>query len=189
MKIALTGGMGCGKSTVLNSLDIVLPHKYRLASYDQGVHIMYARNWKFRDELRHVFGTDERAEVARQVFGDQEKMERLYQMTLKPMDDYMAEVTQTPDVMMEVPMLYQIPNATRFFEVVLAVWCDKETQRLRIKARDHLTDEQIDQRLSRQLSVDEIASRADFVIDTSDGAVNIEEQIAVALRVAALRKS
>jgi dephospho-CoA kinase len=71
---------------------------------------------------------------------------------------------------------------------VLAIWCDKETQRARIKARDRLPDEMIDRKLAVQLSADEIASKADFVIDTSDGAIDVADQLSVALRVSELNR-
>jgi hypothetical protein len=45
----------------------------------------------------------------------------------------------------------------------------------------------IDLKLAVQLSADEIASKADFVIDTSEGAIDVAEQLSVALRVAELK--
>jgi dephospho-CoA kinase len=84
-------------------------------------------------------------------------------------------------------MLFQIPGAPQLFDKVIAIWCDKETQRARIKNRDGLSDEMIDLKLAVQLSADEIASKADFVIDTSEGAIDVAEQLSVALRVAELK--
>lgn len=187
MKIALTGGMGCGKSTVLNALSDLLPH-YKFASYDAEIKRMYGHDWKFRDDLRHYFGTDVKAEVASLVFSNPERLKTLVWLTEPPMRAFMEHVTSNLNVVMEVPMLYQLPGAPDLFDKVLAIWCDSATQRARIKARDGLSDEALDRKLAIQLSADEIASKADFVIDTSDGAVDVHVQLEVALRVAELNR-
>ncbi len=186
MKIAITGGMGCGKSTVVNALSSILPH-YKFASYDSEILRLYGHDKEFKGTLKRTFGTDVKSEISRLVFNNPEKMELLLSLTDNPMRTFMEKVAGNPNVVMEVPMLFQIHGASLMFDKVFAVWCDKETQRARIKARDGITDELIDLKLGAQLSVDEIASRADFVIDGSDGAVDVEEQLSVILRVAELK--
>jgi dephospho-CoA kinase len=187
VKIAITGGMGCGKSTVLNVLSNLLPGDYLFASYDAEIKRMYGHDWAFRDELRYFFGTDVKAEVASIVFNNPERLNNLIWITAPYMKAFMEKVTAIPNVVVEVPMLYQLPGYPEMFDKVFAIWCDKETQRSRIKARDGISDELLDKKLNVQLSADEIASRADFVIDTCDGAVDVTEQLSVALRVAELQ--
>jgi dephospho-CoA kinase len=187
MKIAITGGMGCGKSTVVNMLCEHLP-EYKVASYDAEVKRMYAHDDAFRATLRQAFGTDAKSEVARMVFNDREKMKALFDLTLEPMNAFLGRVTSVPNIVVEVPMIHQIPYATRFFDTVFAVWCDPKTQRERIRERDGLSDEMINKKLKWQLSPDEIARRSNFVIDTSDDAVDLYEQLSVILRVASLKR-
>lgn len=187
MKIAITGGMGCGKSTVINALSDLLSGEYLFASYDAEIKRMYGHDWAFRDQLRHFFGTDVKAEVANIVFNNPERLKTLIWITEQPMKAFMEKVTALPNVVVEVPMLYQLPGYPEMFNMVFAIWCDKEAQRARVKARDiMMSDEMIDRKLAIQLSADEIASKADFVIDTSDGAVDVSEQLSVALWVAKL---
>jgi dephospho-CoA kinase len=183
VKIAVTGGMGCGKSTVINALSDLLPD-CKFASYDAEIKRMYGHDWAFRDQLRHFFGTDVKAEVASLVFNNPERLNTLIWITDLPMKAFMEQVAELPDVVVEVPMLYQLPGYPEMFDTVLAIWCDKEAQRARIKKRDGLSDEMIDRKLAVQLSADEIASKADFVIDTSDGAVDVHVQLEAVLRVA-----
>jgi dephospho-CoA kinase len=187
VKIAITGGMGCGKSTVINALADLLHGEYQFASYDAEIKRMYGHDWVFREALRYFFGTDVKAEVASIVFNNPERLKTLMWITDDPMKAFMEKVTAFPDVVVEVPMLYQLPGYPEMFDKVFAVLCDKETQRARIRGRDGLSDEMIDRKLAIQLSADEIASKADFVIDTSDGAVDVKEQLSVALRVAELK--
>jgi dephospho-CoA kinase len=187
VKIAITGGMGCGKSTVMNALSDLLHDEYRFASYDAEIKRMYGHEWAFRDELRYFFGTDVKAEVASIVFNNPERLNNLIWITAPYMKAFMEKVTAFPDVVVEVPMLYQLPGYPEMFDKVFAIWCDKETQRARIKTRDGISDELLDKKLNVQLSADEIAFKADFVIDTCDGAVDVKEQLLVALRVAELK--
>jgi dephospho-CoA kinase len=187
VKIAITGGMGCGKSTVINALEDLLSGEYRFASYDAEIKRMYKHDWVFREALRYFFGTDVKAEVASIVFNDPEKLKTLIWIIEPSMKAFMDKVTAFPNVVVEVPMLYQLSGYPEMFDKVIAIWCDKETQRARIKARDRLPDEMIDRKLAVQLSADEIASKADFVIDTSEGAIEVAEQLSVALRVAELK--
>lgn len=191
MKIAITGGMGCGKSTVINALsDLLLDYKYgsyKFASYDAEIKRMYGHDWAFREALRDYLGTDVKSEVATLVFNNPQRLKTLVWITEPFMTAFMKTVTSNPNVVMEVPMLYQLPGAPELFDKVLAVWCDKEAQRSRIKSRDGLSDEMIDKKLAIQLSADEIAAKADFVIDTSDGAVDVHVQLEAVLRVAELK--
>jgi dephospho-CoA kinase len=186
LKIAITGGMGCGKSTVLNVLSELLPH-YKFGSYDAEVKRLYAHDAVFKSTLRLAFGTDVKSEIAKMVFSDPEKMQFLFNLTERPLRAFMEKVTSNLNCVLEAPMLFQIPGAPQLFDKVIAVWCDRETQRARIKARDGLPEEMIDRKLAVQFSPDEIALRSDFVIDTSDGAVDVAEQLSVALRVAELK--
>ena len=185
MKIAVTGGMGCGKSTVINALSDLLPD-YKFASYDTEVIRMYGRDWQFRDALRSHFGTDIKAAVARIVFEDREKMNLLIRLTDEKLHAFTKKVVSNSDVVMEFPMLFETPWAPAMFDMKIAVWCDRDMQIARIKARDKLTDEQIAKKLAYHLSTDEKAARADFVIDTTEGAVDVHVQLEAALRVAQL---
>ena len=53
------------------------------------------------------------------------------------------------------------------FAGVIVVWVPEALQRERLKDRDHLSEEQIIDRLQSQLSLESKRERADFVIDNS----------------------
>lgn len=183
MKIAITGGMGCGKSTIINMLSEMLPKSYCFASYDAEVQRMYERDWCFRDALRHHFGTDDRGAVSRIVFGNPERLDLLQKLAMPPLQHRMQYLTSTPDVLMEVPMLFQIPGAPVMFEKVIAICCDRETQKKRIRQRDAIPEAVIEAKLANQWPLEEIAERADFVIDTNEGAVDVRVQLEPIVRI------
>lgn len=195
MRIAITGGMGCGKSTVVDALASIFrsvdifKEDYRFASYDSEILRMYRYDEDFRSRLREHFGTDSKQEVAALVFSDPEKMAWLIDETGPRMFSFMQKVTNEPNVVVEVPMLFEIGNLQHMFDITICVWCDEQTQRERIRARDKLSDDMIDRKLKMHLSNDEKAARSDYVIDTSDDAVDLFEQLETFLRVAKIDHS
>lgn len=186
MKIALTGGMGCGKSRTLDALAEILGDSYHYDSYDAEVLRLYRSDAAFKSMLRAELGTDIRSEVAAIVFNDPVKLKWLINASDAPMRHFMARVTNRPNVVVEVPMLFEIPGIRDMFDIAIAVWCDEETQLERIRKRDNISEDRIRSKLAVGLSADERAHRADYVIDTSDGAVDVYEQLEVVLRVAKL---
>lgn len=193
MKIALTGGMGCGKSRTLDALAEILRETYlcaedayRYDSYDAEILRMYRSDKSFKSMLRAELGTDIRSEVATIVFNDPVKLKWLIEVTDAPMRNFLTRITSFPNVVVEVPMLFEIHGIRDMFDIAIAVWCDEETQLARIRKRDNISEDRIRSKLAVGLSADERARRADYVIDTSDGAVDVYEQLEVVLRVAKL---
>lgn len=186
MRIALTGGMGCGKSRTLDALAEILGDTYRYDSYDAEILRMYRSDERFKAMLRAELGTDIRSEVAAIVFNDPVKLKWLIEVTDAPMRDFLIRRTALPNVVVEVPMLFEIPGVLDMFDIAIAVWCDEETQLERIRKRDNISEDRIRTKLAVGLNADERARRADYVIDTSDGAVDVYEQLEVVLRVAKL---
>ena len=186
MKIAITGGMGCGKSTVINALHEHFGDEYLYGSYDSEVLRMYRHDEVFKAMLRAELGTDSKKEVAAIVFNDPAKMQWLIKATEAPLYSFLQKATSHPNVVIEVPLLFEMPGLRDMFDIAIAVWCDEETQRIRIKARDKISDDMIDRKLKMHLSNDEKALQADYVVDTSVGAVNQLDQILVIMRVAEL---
>lgn len=80
-------------------------------------------------------------------------------------------------------MLYQIPGAREMFDKVIAVCCDRETQLKRIRGRDAIPEAVIEAKLANQLPLEEIAGKADFVIDTNEGAVDVRVQLEPIVRI------
>jgi dephospho-CoA kinase len=69
----------------------------------------------------------------------------------------------------DVPLLFETGGEKRV-DAVVVVTTTPEIQRQRILARDNMTSEKLDAILARQLPDAEKRRRADFVVDTSDGA-------------------
>ncbi|SRR5258706_11866644 len=70
------------------------------------------------------------------------------------------------NIIYEAPLLFE-NNAHSWLRPVIVVACDPGMQRRRLKARDRLSDAQIDQHLQAQMPLDEKRALADYVIENN----------------------
>ena len=130
--VAITGGIGAGKST---ALDAFRRHGAATVSSDEIVHHLLATDDAVRDALVDRLGSQilnrdsrpDRAAIARIVFRDRAALEFLEKL-LHPLvsreylqwRDQLAELDDPPDVCVtEVPLLYESGAESRFDRVVV----------------------------------------------------------------------
>ena len=165
--VAITGGIGAGKSTALAAFR---RHGAATVSSDEIVHHLLATDDQVRDALvdrlgEQILGADgrpDRAAVARIVFRDPEALAFLEGL-LHPLvsreylqwRDQLAALDEPPAVCVtEVPLLYESGAAERFDRVVVIT----APRRLREARRDAV----IDEREGRLLPDREKVRQADF---------------------------
>jgi len=166
--VAITGGIGAGKSTALASFR---SHGAATVSSDEIVHHLLAADPEVKSALverlgGEILGDDgrpDRERIARRVFKDRDALDFLEKL-LHPLvsreylnwREQLAELTNPPKVCVtEVPLLYEVGGETRFDKVVVITAPSK----LREARRGGRKDD----RESRLLSDKEKAKRADFV--------------------------
>jgi len=130
--VAITGGIGAGKSTVL---DAFRAHGAATVSSDEIVHHLLATDDTVRDALvaklgEEILGADERpdrARIAKAVFGDRERLAWLEGL-LHPLvsqeyltwREQLAGIENPPLVCVtEVPLLFEVGAQDRFDKVVV----------------------------------------------------------------------
>jgi dephospho-CoA kinase len=179
----LTGGIGCGKSTVaalfatlgaatLNSDEIG-------RQMMQPGNVVYDRIVSgFGPEVVDASGKLDRAKLADIVFNDAEKLKHLnaivHAPVLREIDRQAQLIRQkNPDsvVLVESAVLFEA-GQTRRFDKMVVVWCTPEQQMQRCLKNFKLPVAAIERRMANQIPPDEKKKRADFVIDTS---TSIEE--------------
>ncbi|MFY9120118.1 MAG: dephospho-CoA kinase [Syntrophomonadaceae bacterium] len=188
--IGLTGGIASGKSTVSRALRelgaIVI-------DADEVAHtIMEPGKPAWEDIIEH-FGsgvlnadqTIDREKLGAIVFNNPERLQVLNQITHPRVGEQFKQIITTlraeksdAVLFMEVPLLYET-HMERICDEVWVVWVDEETQIQRLMKRDGLSREDALKRIDAQMSLDEKARRADFVIDNR---YSIEETIASATK-------
>ena len=175
--IGITGGIGAGKTTVLQILrglgavcwdaDEAVHELYRPGG--EGLRLV-AETWGL--EVLLPDGTLDRKRMAERVFASQEERRKLEELIHPLVRRQMLETAAKTagNLFCAVPLLYE-GGWEKEFRCVVAVWCDRETQTARLKARGW-TAEEIRSRNAAQLPMEEKLARAAFAI-TNNGSLEL----------------
>lgn len=166
MKLAITGTIGSGKSTVSK---IISELGYEVIDTDKLVHSFYEvdgllYDWlikKFSDEILNENGLVDRAHLSEIVFSDIDKLELLEKEVFKLVRTEIQNDTRSL-VFYEVPLLYEA-KLEDLFDYVVMVDASKEVRYERLSQRLG-SFENFKKREKRQLSGEIKASKSDFVI-------------------------
>lgn len=164
MRIAITGNIGCGKSTVCRLLGELLPG-YAQFSVDDAVRALYGRP-AYAAALAERFGTSCRRTLSDRVFADPALKRELEDFTMVHLLPAMEAALAQPDVVVEFPLLYEMPGWAGRFDFVLALGCDEAIQRARVLSRDGVSTEKFEQIKAAQLPTKTKAELADAYVDT-----------------------
>jgi dephospho-CoA kinase len=182
-RLAVTGGIGSGKSTALaylRELGAVT------ISADDLVHQLLSRP-EVVESIRQRFGDEivtdgevDRLALARLVFSDDERLAwlegLLHPYVVAGIDawaDEQAASTQAPSLIVaEVPLLYET-GFDSHFDYVMVITAPEETRRKRLTSK--LTESEFGRRSRRQMSEEEKALRADFTFSNSGPRSRLKE--------------
>jgi dephospho-CoA kinase len=170
--VGLTGGIGAGKSEALRALERL---GAATLSADAVTHELLQTD-EVRDLLVETLGPEvapdgqiDRSAVAARVFGDEEKRKwlegLLWPRVGARVADFRESVEDRPAIV-EVPLLFE-SGMEAVFDKTIAVIADEAVREERANARGH---ELVEARAARQLTQDEKAQKADFVVH-NDGTV------------------
>ncbi len=169
--VGLTGGLGAGKSTALAALGRL---GAEVLSSDAVVHELY-EGAQLRDAVVGRFGAEvapdgvvDRAAVARHAFASHEDTAWLEGTVWPLVGAYVAGWLERvraaqpapPAAVVEVPLLFEA-GLEQLYDATIAVISEESVRRARAARRGH---ELVDERAARQLSQDEKAQRATFVV-------------------------
>ncbi|MCU7829055.1 MAG: dephospho-CoA kinase [Candidatus Thiodiazotropha sp. (ex Myrtea sp. 'scaly one' KF741663)] len=172
--VALTGGIGSGKSAVshhLESLGVPVIDADRLA------HKMVEPNSPALEEIQSAFGHHlidtqgrlDRATLREIVFDNPSERKRLeailHPRIKKAMEDWL-KVQSAPYAILVIPLLFETSQMT-LADRVLLVDSDESLQIKRVSERDGLSREQITQILDAQVDRRTRLSGADDIIDNN----------------------
>jgi dephospho-CoA kinase len=175
--VGLTGGMGAGKSTALAELERL---GAAVLSTDMVVHELYGDE-RLRDAVVERWGQDvapggvvDRSAVAARVFADVEDRawleSVLWPLVGERVGQWLTEVRARRPApraaVVEVPLLFESGMGASF-DATIAVIADEAVRAVRAGARGH---EALEERGARQLSQEEKAQRATYVV-VNDGSI------------------
>ena len=168
--IGLTGGIACGKSTVLACFDQL---GWETISADVIAHRLLLEDERVETSLRKEFGeevfsskgTIDKVRLGRLAFNDPSKrrwLEKLLHPLIRKEWFHAVKVAKVECIAVELPLLFE--NALESeFDFVVSVFTNQRTQMHRLLERG-LDKTEAEIRLAAQLPVEEKACRADFVL-------------------------
>jgi dephospho-CoA kinase len=193
--VGLTGGLGAGKSTALAALERL---GAATISSDAVVHELWATDETLRRAVVDRWGADlapsgvvDRSAVAERAFASPEDRAWLEQM-LWPLvgarvAEWLAQARAEPApgarrpraAVVEVPLLFE-SGQEGIYDATIAVVSDEELRRERAAARGHAS---VDERAARQLSQEEKARRATFVVRNDGTERDLERELSSVLGI------
>ncbi|MBA3816397.1 MAG: dephospho-CoA kinase [Parachlamydiaceae bacterium] len=176
-KVAVTGGLSCGKSSVCRFFE-------ELGSYvvnaDEIVHQLLTPSTDIGQQVINLLGSDiivnrkiERRIIANKVFNNHalllslEKL--LHPAVFCEIETQYQQVKikqKVPLFIAEIPLLFEV-NGQDNFDLIIDVWSDPEICLKHFIAKTGCDAKEYEKRMSRQLSPNEKAKRADVIINNT----------------------
>ncbi len=163
LTVAVTGGIGAGKSQALWSF---AQRGVPTLSADDLVHALIADDPEVRVALEGRFGTTNRRRIGETVFADPDELawlEGLLHPRVRAEQEAWLEGLDAPVAVVEIPLLYESGAADRF-DAVVVITAPEELRATRNPAAR-------DSRADRLLPDEEKIARADFAY-VNDGTLD-----------------
>ena len=187
--LAITGGIGSGKSTVLELFEKA---GYNVINMDKMAHSFMTSDSTlypaYAKEIDNWLGSDFIHQKEIDKAWVREKLKTLpqgYQTIASIAAPYIEQATSDTyqkmlyegrKVVFEVPLLVEM-HMEQNFAAILVVTCQLDIKKARVRARDpHLDENMIEQRISIQSSDEEKKQIADFILDNSGTKEQLTEQ-------------
>ena len=183
MKIALTGSIGMGKSTVARMFE-----KAGIPVFDadaevrrlqgEGGALVGPIGERFPGSVTNGFLDRDR--LAAIVVDDPDELAALeaivHPAVQAARERFIAQHEDAAALLFEIPLLFETAGDSTFDKVIV-VSAPADIQRARVLSRPGMTEEKFDSLLARQIPDADKRARADFVIDTGGDLSTTEAQV------------
>jgi dephospho-CoA kinase len=173
IRIALTGSIGMGKSTVAAmaaeaGIPVFDADAEVRAMQEYGGSLVEAIEARFPGTVRG--GAIDRDLLAARVLGNRDELAALetivHPAVMARRERFLQANRNAPALLFDIPLLFET-HGEGAFDKVIVVSAPPEMQRQRVLGRPGMTQAKLDGILERQMSDAAKRERADFVIDTS----------------------
>ncbi|MFL6781420.1 MAG: dephospho-CoA kinase [Sphingomicrobium sp.] len=183
IRIALTGSIGMGKSTVARMFERAgVP----VFDADAEVRRLQGPGGALVERIGERFpgtvqgGVLNREQLAQVVLDDPDELAALERIVHPAVRDareaFIDKHSSAPALLFEIPLLFET-GGEKDFDKVVVVSAPAEVQRARVLGRPGMTEEKLASILARQVSDEEKRAKADFVVDTGSDLSTTERQV------------
>lgn len=188
--VAITGGMGCGQTTVANMFK-------KLGAYvinaDEMAKKAIRENDKLRKDLRSTFGRSifyrngrlNRKKLASFVFQDESKLQKLNKLVHPYMvENIIEEIEKAREskkysiIAVDAALIYEI-NIENMFDAIIVVASYMKNRIARIMERDGHSRKHILDRISKQIPIEDKMKWADYIIENNGTLEELREKTRV----------
>lgn len=175
-RVGITGGIGCGKSTVVTEFSRLGVHAFVADSvaatyYDDTSFLAQIRDL-FGDSVFQPDGSADKRIIASRVFSDAALLRSLnalvHPRVMADFDTFCRQHRDEPYVLFESAILYDY-GFDRMMDKVVCVYLDLAERVARLRERDRVGEDQILARVANQMPAEEAMMRADYVILNYEG--------------------
>lgn len=165
MNIAISGGIGAGKSTIIHNLVDYFPAA-KFYSMDDFVAELYTEP-VWLEWVKSKFRTTDRKEISNLVFGNPILLNELNSQSALKIGVKLGKVLGNGGLnIVEFPLLFETRSQDLFDQAVL-ITADQDVRLKRAYARGHKTVDQIMQVMNSQMPEATKKTMASIIIDTS----------------------
>jgi len=175
LKVGLTGGIGCGKSTAVDAFRVLgVP----IVDADQVSKEMVKKGSEALEEIANIFGSDllldneelNRPLLKQIIFSDSnalEKLEAILHPRIKAeISRQLSIIRNQAYVIVDIPLLVE-KNYQEMFDQIIVVDCLPEQQIQRVAMRDKLSSSDIKKIMQNQATREERNEAATMILDNS----------------------
>ena len=183
IRIALTGSIGMGKSTVAA---MFARAGVPVFDADAEVRRLQGPGGGLVETIGERFpgtvvdGVLDREKLAARVLDDREQLRELeaivHPAVRTAREEFIDRHRDAPALLFEIPLVFETRGEAEFDKVVV-VSAPADVQRARVLARPRMTEEKLRAILERQVPDEEKRRRADFVVDTGTDPSTTERQV------------
>lgn len=186
--VGLTGGIGCGKSTVAglfaeHGAGIIDTDAIARLLTQSGGDAIAAIRAAFSDDYITAEGALDRAKMRGLIFSDAVAKQRLelilHPLILEQAKLQLRRLQDKPYVILAVPLLPESPAFRQLAQRILVVDCDEHTQIARVIGRSRMGEAEIRGIIAQQTPRAERLRIADDVIHNDAGMDSLAEQVTV----------
>ena len=185
LKVGLTGGIGSGKSTVVKAfqakgITVVDADQIAREVVEPGEEALNEIAKAFGAEILQADGTLDRSQLKQRIFSDpavRHQLEKILHPRIR--QRILHRVNNAKDtayVVADIPLLVESKYPDHFDRIIV-VDCTEAQQIERVKARDNMSDEQIQSVMDSQASRQERLDVATDILDNTGSLDSLKMQI------------